>query len=450
MSDRYDVIVVGAGPAGVITAITLAKLGKSVILIDRKKKELIGEKTCGDALDLGPVNLLRNELGISPPQGKELSDELISGVMVTDNLEVFRDKPGYTVDRHIYGQRLLAECENAGVKTIAEINVLGPLIEDNYVTGVKYRMDDKIGEFRARLTVDASGTIAIIRRNLPDNFSEGLVSKIPNEFITIAYREIWKLDKKHTFRNQYRLHYDKTMGIFPGYFWIFSKGENQLNVGTGWMKSQKGPMSMKNAFKKAIAKYFTDYEYDIMKKGGGIITMRPTFDCSTFNGGLVVGDAGATTDPLTAEGHGPAIKAGFYAGQVIANALDSIDGLISRENLWEYNMRLQPEIGTNNSVSYATAKFLEAIGESGLDFVFKRDLITVDELDVLFEGKEIKLGILKIIKKIIWSFPRYNILWELKKLADTSEKLSEVYSEYPADPSDLKNWIKKRDTIIKM
>ncbi len=46
----YDVIVAGAGTAGSITALTIAKKGHTVLLIDRKWKEKIGDKTCGDAL----------------------------------------------------------------------------------------------------------------------------------------------------------------------------------------------------------------------------------------------------------------------------------------------------------------------------------------------------------------------------------------------------------------
>ena len=41
----YDVIVVGAGTAGTTAAYTLSKKGCSVLLIDRKSREMIGDKT---------------------------------------------------------------------------------------------------------------------------------------------------------------------------------------------------------------------------------------------------------------------------------------------------------------------------------------------------------------------------------------------------------------------
>lgn len=46
----YDVIVSGSGTAGTTTALAIAKRGHAVLLIDRKAKEKIGDKTCGDAL----------------------------------------------------------------------------------------------------------------------------------------------------------------------------------------------------------------------------------------------------------------------------------------------------------------------------------------------------------------------------------------------------------------
>ncbi|MCH8906190.1 MAG: FAD-binding protein [Candidatus Heimdallarchaeota archaeon] len=47
----YDLIIVGGGPAGVSCAITVAKHGYSVVIIDKKSRDIIGDKTCGDAID---------------------------------------------------------------------------------------------------------------------------------------------------------------------------------------------------------------------------------------------------------------------------------------------------------------------------------------------------------------------------------------------------------------
>ena len=51
--DDYDIIVVGAGTAGCLAAITAAKKNLRVCLIDSKPKDRIGDKVCGDCVDTG-------------------------------------------------------------------------------------------------------------------------------------------------------------------------------------------------------------------------------------------------------------------------------------------------------------------------------------------------------------------------------------------------------------
>ena len=60
----YDVIIAGAGTGGATTAYTLAKRGHSVLLIDRKERDNIGNKTCGDALGNHHIEELRELVGI--------------------------------------------------------------------------------------------------------------------------------------------------------------------------------------------------------------------------------------------------------------------------------------------------------------------------------------------------------------------------------------------------
>ncbi len=66
--EKYDAIVVGAGTAGCLAAKTMAESGLKVCLIEKKPKEQIGEKICGDALG---ENHLKT-LGLEKPTGGEL------------------------------------------------------------------------------------------------------------------------------------------------------------------------------------------------------------------------------------------------------------------------------------------------------------------------------------------------------------------------------------------
>lgn len=55
----FDVIVVGAGTGGTTAARFTAKNGLNVCLIDRKPREKIGDKICGDAVGNEIFGLLK-------------------------------------------------------------------------------------------------------------------------------------------------------------------------------------------------------------------------------------------------------------------------------------------------------------------------------------------------------------------------------------------------------
>src|SRR5690606_15523055 len=64
MKLQHEVIVVGAGPAGSMTALILAQQGHDVLLLDRAA--FPRDKTCGDAIPMGAVEMM-NKYGM---QGK--------------------------------------------------------------------------------------------------------------------------------------------------------------------------------------------------------------------------------------------------------------------------------------------------------------------------------------------------------------------------------------------
>lgn len=445
---EYEVIIVGGGPAGVSSAYTLAKLGKSVIVLDKKQHSKIGDKTCGDALDMESPLILQDAFGLDLPKGDEISDNVSKLTVKTDSTEITLTAPGYTVDRLIYGQRLLQECIDLGVDVIDSAPVREVIIEDHAVVGVKYLKGGSLHEIRAPLVADCSGTMGAVRQHLPEGFSEGLHQRIPDHHIAATFREIVDMKDDHPWPEEIVLAYFPSIPP-PGYLWFFSKGEKKLNIGTGWLKSEnkKFDKSMRKIYREALDDYYKlDEDYEIKVTGGGQIPIRPPFDSLTFNGGLLIGDAGCLVDPTTAEGHGPALVAGYYAGRVMADAIDRKD--YSRESLWKYNIDVMAHYGRRNAISYVTLQFLRAVEASGMDFILKRGVLTEQEVKDVFDGDDPKTGFFAIMSKVIRIFPRYGLLKTLYTLVSNVKKMGRIYDNYPQNAADLARWRQERDTLL--
>jgi len=238
---EFDVVIVGAGPAGVVAAITAAKNGLQVALLDKKEKQLIGNKTCGDALDRNSPKLLKEKLGVEYPHGTEVADPIEKMIILGENSEakISLDAPGFMVNRLEYGQRLLKEAEKAGTIIFDRTRGKKAIVRDGKVVGLKAETNDgKEIIFTSKITIDASGVIAKLRRSLPQDFFPPMEKTLDQKFIAKTYREIIELKDEHPWRRSIVLKYEHDIPS-PGYIWFFTKGKQRLNVGTGWVPNKK-------------------------------------------------------------------------------------------------------------------------------------------------------------------------------------------------------------------
>ena len=448
----FDVIIVGGGPAGVSSAISIAKNGFKVVIIDKKKRNDIGEKTCGDAIDKAALMRVKDKIGIELPFENEISD-VISKMSIAANdidTKVSLDAPGYQIKRLEYGQRLLKEAFDLGVVIIPNSPVRGIIYENGYINGVTYYENSIKKELRAKFTIDASGAYAVIRKSLPDELLvDGMTKSLSDDQVWPTYREIIKLrdDKKsHNFKEEIVLMFDDDYPP-PGYFWIFSEGEGYLNIGIGWEKTQNlGKLKDKLRFE--LGKYYKREDYEIIKKGGGQIPFRPPFDSLVFNGGALAGDAACMVHPVTAEGHGPALDTGVNLGLTISNALKN--DRRDKESIWDYNLSVAKHYGRKHMEAHMMKLMLRNIGGNGLKFLIKRDILSEEQLNLIFAGEELGDAVTnyELIKKIIKLLYKPKLLWELVRLIKGLRKVDEIYLEYPIESIELKNWRRKRNSLL--
>ena len=251
--EKFDVLVVGAGTAGCLAAKTVAEAGLNVCLIDSKKREEIGAKTCGDAL--GEHHL--TYLGLGKPKGGEL-EKKIEGVQIfsPDQNTVFtiadKDFIGYILNRRLFGQWLLKKAADAGAVIMDSTRFLEPVFEDGFVSGAKIKNSvGKNSQIKSKVIVDASGFVGVVRRRLPDDMN--IDREIENEDVEACYREIRQLKQENENTKYCEIYLDSKVAP-GGYVWIFPKGGAKVNAGLGICMRGKFPNPKKQYYDHVVTK----------------------------------------------------------------------------------------------------------------------------------------------------------------------------------------------------
>ncbi len=439
MNDSYDVIVVGAGPAGVATSIFCRKRGYKVLLIDKKKKEKIGDKVCGEAISKKTVHTFTEKLGVNPPQGDEVNalvEELVLRTALPTN-HIVLPAIGYMVDRHKFGQRLLSKAVDAGVILKEKLRVKKAIVSNNEVVGVLAKdIENNLVEIHCKMVVDCSGTMAIIRTSLPEDYEPYLNKTLTKEDFAPCYREIIELNEDHDLEGKIVLQYEMDIPE-PGYIWFFADGKKRLNCGTGFIKVGKhAKKSVKSVYFTALEKYYPKDSYRTIDGRGDVVPIRAPLWNAVGGGLIVAGDAAFHADPLTAEGHGPALAAGCFAGEVACEALEK--NSFKLDDLWKYNILVMKEFGADHARARILTIVLEKIGPKKLEFLLKRKVIKQE--DLTSAGILKKRSIVDYLDRAVRCFPRYGLLLVMKKAISTSKKIANHCKNYPAEPDGFESW----------
>jgi flavin-dependent dehydrogenase len=154
-----DVLVVGAGPAGSVAALVLARAGARVRLVDRAS--FPRPKLCGDTINPGALSIA-DRLGVGAAvraRARPITGMLLTGPGGT---AVAADYPhglcGAAMERREFDLLLLEAAVAAGVEFISGVTALAPLVDaGGRVTGVRVRAAAGESEMRARLVIAAEG-----------------------------------------------------------------------------------------------------------------------------------------------------------------------------------------------------------------------------------------------------------------------------------------------------
>lgn len=443
MSETTDVLIVGAGPAGLSLAYNLGKHNINAIIVDQKNRKKVGYKPCGDALSPNSTRKLFELCGIKQPYGEEVCEDLFSAhFKPMEDVELSIPFRSQTIDRWRYGQRLLDILKDyPWIKFYGESKVVGTIVEDNKVVGCKVKYSDgKVETIYAKIVADCSGATAIVRKNFPEGFAPKIPRSFKREEIIISYREIIETPEPHPYQHQMRIETHDSLPP-PGYFWIFSKGERVLNIGLGWLINEKNKkINAKRLLQQLREEIFPGAK--VLDGAGDTLPGRLPLYSLVANGFITCGDAGGLVNPISGEGHGPALISAYYAAQTIAKALK--EGRTDEEVLWEYNVKIWNTYGYDGALGIAVQKLLNAVPFSDFAFLFKKGIISQKDVDAIMDSTAAKIP---VVSKAIKLLQKPSLLIKVAKTLRTAEKLKKVALSYPTEPKDFDKWLIKLQKI---
>ncbi len=332
---KFDVVVVGAGPAGSVAALTLASGGARVAVVD--KANFPRDKACGDLLGPRAVALL-DELGVRVPGALPVGDMLVVGptrrsvrLRCTGGLSY----PGYA----LASKRVELDAEIRAAALDA-----GAVPLDGQVVSVQSDGGPTTVEMADGATIDCDAVIGAdgATSRVADDF--GLVdrSKVQWGFAVRTYLEVGVALPTIVLWERF------PWSAVPGYGWVFPSPEGGCNagIGVGTLSERRGADAVKllEPFLQHIAGLGL-FHGDIAETGppttrrvlGGWLKMGMVGTTPGRGRALLVGDAAGLVNPLQGEGIAQALSSGRSAGlALLANPgkpADAYRAALARDHL---------------------------------------------------------------------------------------------------------------------
>ena len=338
--EKHDVVVVGAGPAGSITARTAAEKGLDVLLIERNQEIGVPVK-CGEGVSREIDKFVEVD---SKWVSAVLKGTITYGPDGTTKVVVTVDgmnEAMYVLDRRLFDKFLAQDAIRAGAEVRVKTYAYGLIKEQEKVKGIYANAAGEDIRIFADVVVGADGVESRVGR------WGGIDTKLDLADVSTCAQYLMCNVKPN--RDYGELFFGED--IAPrGYAWIFPKGEDSVNVGVGIggdvSDESHRALDYLNAF---VRDKFPDGQV-ITEIYGAVPLSGPVYK-TVANGLLLVGDAARHVNPITGGGILEAMKGGKIAGEVIAKAVQEQN--FSERRLMEYEKRWKKELG---KVLYAGMK----------------------------------------------------------------------------------------------
>jgi electron transfer flavoprotein-quinone oxidoreductase len=357
MKNKTEVIVVGGGPAGISAAITIARAGKNVVLIERGSYS--GSKNVfGGAIYVQPTKeIFPNFEETAPLERKTVSHKY---VLRTDKkavaVEYFAEgeNNSYSVIRSKFDRWMAKEAQKEGVVLVTETLVKELIVKENKVVGVKTELE----EYFADIVILADGVNSLLAKQI------GLRKEIESKDVALGVKEVIKIGKD---KIEERFNLKDGEGAIHEIF-----GEPMLGMlGLGYVYTNKETVSIGIgvSLDELVKRKLKPYELldrikahpsfaPLIKDGelieysahlipeGGYKKMPKLYS----HGVLVIGDSAMLVNNVHWEGTNLAMISGKLAGETAVVALEKND--FSPNTLSLYQKKLEGSFVVKDLKSY--------------------------------------------------------------------------------------------------
>ncbi|MBT6179518.1 MAG: FAD-dependent oxidoreductase [Deltaproteobacteria bacterium] len=379
---RFDVVVVGAGPAGAHAAGSMARAGLEVALVDRKAKGLAGAQWLN-----GVAPWMMDKAGVPRPastKGKERGPIFSMAVPGAERRVRIVDNPVLDVDMRELGTELADAFEAApSAHPFWEHDVTGVNSRDGRIESLVIRNRENQARTRleARLFIDASGLGAVLRHACPALDKKCTAVKPSN--ICVAAQAVYEIDDIHgarQFLGRHRIESGEVLGMV-GLEGGFSLLRPEVDLNHRRFSILTGSIANR-AYRsgKRILDDFVAEEPWIGERifgGHGPIPLRRPYAHLVAPGLALLGDSAGQVF----SSHGSGIGIGLIAARILADVVGTVYGaggdIGALESLWSYPKRFHREYGGLLCTSDVLRRFSQSLTLEDTQSLFDHGILTV-------------------------------------------------------------------------